>query len=107
MMRMGLMMGALLVVASARAEVVISEFMAANRTTLRDARGEASDWIELHNRGEAAVELTGWHLTDDPGEPMQWTFPAVTLPPDGFLLVFASGRAGTPGGELHTGFRLL
>jgi len=33
------------------ADVVISEFMAANDTTLFDEDGDDEDWIELHNTG--------------------------------------------------------
>src|SRR5215212_7514139 len=34
---------------SAGSAVVITEFMAANSTTLADEDGEFSDWIEIHN----------------------------------------------------------
>src|SRR6058998_4323566 len=89
---------ALLLVAwcgSAAENVVISEFMASNKDTLRDGNGNASDWIELYNAGGTAVDLAGWHLTEDPLRLAQWTFPSVTLGPGQFLLVFASG-SGVP-----------
>ena len=41
---------------------------------------------------------------------MTWTFPAVTLPAGGYLVVFASGKAQQPytdpEGYLHTNFKL-
>ncbi len=46
--------------------VVISEFLADNDNGLLDADGDSSDWIELHNASDAAVNLDGWYLTDDP-----------------------------------------
>src|SRR5262245_29578874 len=63
-----LVLGALVVVwANLRAsDVVISEFMALNGGSLRDADGDASDWIEIHNGGATLVSLDGWFLTDDP-----------------------------------------
>ena len=85
----------------------ISEFMAANMTVLEDEDGDASDWIEIHNPGAELLSLDGWHLTDDPEELDKWSFPAVTLPAGGYLVVFASGKnRRDPAGELHASFRL-
>jgi signal transduction histidine kinase len=88
------------------AELVISEFLAANNSVLADEDGESSDWIEIHNRGHSAVDLEGWYLTNLAGT-LKWRFPKVTIQPGGFLLVFASGKdRRKPSGELHTNFRL-
>ena len=92
---------------------VISEFMAANGSRaplaagdLLDADGDSSDWIELHNPTAGPFDLGGWYLTDDANEPAKWRFPSPTvLAPDGYLLVFASGKNRTTG-ELHTNFKL-
>jgi hypothetical protein len=90
--------------------VVINEFLAANVSTngLRDEDGDLSDWIELYNRGVTPVNLGGWSLTDDPSQPGLWLFPTVSLGPEQYLLVFASGkdRSPTNGGNLHTSFKL-
>ena len=78
-----------------------------NATTLVDADGDTSDWLELYNSGPNSVDLGGYHLTDDPADLTQWTFPAVTVEPGGFVVVFASGKDRDPvDGELHTNFRL-
>lgn len=65
--------------------------MASNADTLLDAFGASSDWIEIDNRGDASVDLGGWHLTDDPRQLDKWTFPAYHLGGGGRMLVFASG----------------
>lgn len=57
-----------------------------------DEDGAPSDWVEIHNAGAAAVGLGGYALSDDPGRPERWRLPAVTLPPDERLVVFASGK---------------
>src|SRR5262249_12120471 len=55
----------------------------------------------------SSVNLAGWHLTDDPLDLSKWTFPAVSLAPRGFLVVFASGKNRTRAdSELHTNFQL-
>ncbi len=87
--------------------VLIREFMASNTVTLYDEDGDASDWIELHNRQQSIVRLEGWYLTDDPADLTKWRLPYSELPPDGRLLVFASGKGRTDAKKpLHTNFRL-
>lgn len=87
--------------------VNISEFMADNDDTINDEDGDASDWIEIHNAGTTTVNLAGWFLTDQPGNLGKWRFPNVSLPPDGYFLLFASGKNRTnPPARLHTNFQL-
>ncbi len=86
---------------------IISEFMAANKSTLVDEDGAYSDWIEIHNPDATAVDLTGWRLTDNAGSLSKWTFPAVTLEPGEFRIVFASLKNRiNPAANLHTNFAL-
>ena len=86
---------------------VISEFLASNDSGEQDEDGDHSDWIEIHNPELAPIELDGWALTDDATDPGKWTFPAVTLQPGDYLLVFASGKnRSIAGSELHTDFQL-
>lgn len=92
------------------AEVIISEFMASNSgnqtNSLHDELGNSPDWIELHNRSNDPVSLTGWALTDNPARPGKWRFPPVMLAGKGYLVVFASGRDTNVAGQLHTSFSL-
>ena len=85
----------------------ITEFMAANDSGLADEDGEFSDWIEIYNPDSAPISLAGYHLTDNATNLNKWTFPAVTLDPGAFLVVFASGKNRVdPAGRLHTDFQL-
>jgi hypothetical protein len=88
------------------ASPVISEFLASNQTGLEDADGDHPDWIELHNPGPQAVNLEGYHLTDNPGHLDKWRLPAVTLAPGGYLVVFATGKDRASTGEPHANFSL-
>lgn len=73
--------------------VRINEFMASNGSTIQDEDGDFEDWIELYNYGNEAVDLSGWGLSDDTAEPMQWTFAAGTEIGAGqHLIVWASGK---------------
>ena len=110
--RIGLV--SLLFTAAASADPVISEFMAANATTLKDGYGNCEDWIEIWNPDAAAVDLAGWRLTDNPSKPDKFVFPSRVVPANGRLVVFADGRAGSTGdatvvdplGYLHLPFSL-
>jgi hypothetical protein len=93
--------------------VVISEFMAEPfgtqaASSLRDDDGAIVDWIELHNRAADGVDLSGWSLTDKADNLRRWQFPpGVIIPPNGYLVVFASGKdRAVAGKELHTNFAL-
>ncbi|HAB19596.1 MAG TPA: hypothetical protein DCE44_24585, partial [Verrucomicrobiales bacterium] len=88
-------------------DLLISEVMAVNRSTLVDSDGDFSDWIEIYNPHFQARNLGGWFLTDNFREPRQWEFPPVELGPGGFLIVYASGKNRTNRlDDLHTNFRL-
>lgn len=87
--------------------VIINEFMTSDDKTLRDDEGDKSDWIELFNAGAAPASLAGWRLTDTPSKPAKWVFPAITLQPNSYLLIFASGKNRTNStSPLHTNFKL-
>lgn len=89
------------------ADVVISEFMARNTKTIADEDGNYPDWIELHNVSGTNINLEGWYLTDNTNQLTKWRFPATNLPPNGYLIVFASGKnRAVPGLPLHTSFQL-
>ncbi len=75
-----------------------------------DTPDSESDWVELYNAGGAAVNLTGWSLTDDEGKPRKWYFPAgSSIAAGGYLIVMATGfDVGPINGAtyLHTNFKL-
>lgn len=91
----------------ARAEPVISEFMASNGSTLADEDGAYSDWIEIYNPDSIPANLNGWFLTDTAKNKAKWSFPAVTIPAQGYIIVYASGKdRAVVGRPLHTNFSL-
>ncbi len=77
--------------------VRINEVVAANvGGGLTDQDGDLEDWVELLNTGTTAVNLAGWALTDDAAVPGKWIFPARTLAPGEFLIVFLSEKIARP-----------
>jgi len=107
--------------------IMISEFMADNESKsplefgeILDGHGDSSDWIEIHNRSDRIIDISGWYLTDDADQKTKWQFPygmsELVLQPGDFLLVFASGKTSAehpgnypyvdPDGYFHTNFKL-
>jgi len=86
--------------------IIINEVMPGNTSTLVDYEGDSPDWIELENLGDAAVDLEGYALSDDPSDPGKWIFPSVKIPPKGFLVVFASGKNTVNQNQVHTNFKI-
>ncbi|MBN9689752.1 MAG: lamin tail domain-containing protein [Verrucomicrobia bacterium] len=67
--------------------------------------GAFPDYLELVNRSEAAVNVGGWAVSDDPGRPGRYVIPSGTvIPAGGFLVLWCDDRTAAPG--LHTGFGL-
>ena len=100
-------------------ELLINEFMAANDggntnnpnswyPIANQIPGTSDDWIEILNTGAGTLNLGGWHLTDNAGNPNKWTFPPDTnLGSGGYLIVYASGdNELDANGNLHTNFSL-
>lgn len=92
---------------SSTAQVVINEFSAANWNDIADNYGEYEDWIELYNAGAAAVDLSGYHLSDRDDEPTKYTIPAgVSISAGGYLRFWCSSRNTAVGTNYHTSFKL-
>jgi len=89
------------------AQIVISEILASNKYSLKDQFGQNSDWIELYNNSSSTINLLNWSLSDDSTLPQKWKFPAVSLAPGQYMIVFASEKnIRETGSYLHTNFKL-
>ncbi len=85
---------------------VINEIVAANDDGIEDEDTNRPDWIEIYNGSAAAVNLSGWTLTDDPLTPAKWPFPSINVPAWGHIFVFASGKNRFTNLHAHTNFTL-
>ncbi len=88
-------------------QVVINEYSCSNISTVTDNNGLYEDWIELYNKGGSAVNLTGYYLSDDKTKVQKWTVPSgITIPANGKVMFWASGRNMVVGTNYHTSFKL-
>ncbi|MBS4000967.1 MAG: CotH kinase family protein [Desulfobulbaceae bacterium] len=86
--------------------IVINEFMASNNTIIADPQGDFDDWIEIYNKSDFDVNLSGMYLSDKLDNLKKWQFPEnIVLKTGEYLIVWAdeNGKA-TPG--LHANFKL-
>ncbi len=85
--------------------VVINELMASNQATIADATGDYADWVELYNPTGTTVDLSGYYVTDKPGNPTKYQLPSgVSIGPDSYLILWASDEP--PRGPTHLSFKL-
>lgn len=84
-------------------ELFISEIMSSNSTYL-PVGGECYDLVEIKNNSNEAIDLSKYTLTDKHSEPQRFAFPAVTLQPGEYYIVYCSGN--TKLGQNHTSFKL-
>ncbi len=79
-----------------------------NNTLLEDNTGNKEDWIEIYNPTTTTINLAGYYISDDKTNPARYQLPsnstAFTIPPAGFLLLWASGYPNR--GTEHLGFQL-
>jgi len=86
-------------------DIVINEFVASNNSGLQDEAGQFEDWIELFNRGAAAVDLSGMLLSDDLGSATPWAIPAGTMLNSGETLLIWADK-DLLDGPMHADFKL-
>ena len=87
--------------------VVINELMADNDNIIADPQGDYDDWLELFNRTDSTVMLTGMYLSDTEDEPTKWAFPENTeIPANGYLIVWLDDDGEDVPDGLHANFKL-
>lgn len=88
-------------------QVVINEYSVSNLSQFVDNYQKYEDWFELYNTGNTSVNIGGYFLSDRPGNPQKWQIPTnTTIPANGFLRFWATGRDEVSGSHYHTNFKL-
>lgn len=79
----------------ALAQVRFSEYSASDTGYLAEHR-MFCDWVELHNLSSERVDLSGYILSDNPGND-KYVFPENTvIAPDGYLIIFCTEQIQDP-----------
>lgn len=86
--------------------LVISEVMASNQTAMPDESGKFSDWVEIWNSSDHAIDLHNVGLSDDELS-ISFLFPKMTIQPDERIIVICDKtNQAVTGKPLHAKFGL-
>ena len=78
-------------------DITFSEILSDGYRYHLDAKGVPDDddqgkWVELYNRSDQTVSLTGYSLSDNEKKPTKWVFPEGTsIAGKGYLILYMSG----------------
>jgi hypothetical protein len=90
---------------SSQKDIVINELMADNTSTVKDQNGEYDDWIELYNKSNTEVDVSGMFISDDSGNKDKYKIPDSTfIPANGYLIIWADEDGKQEG--LYANFKL-
>ena len=88
-------------------DIAINEIMSSNDVTIADEDGDFEDWVEIYNYGNTTINLLGYGLSDQTDNPFKWVFPAVSLGPNQYLIVWASDKNRVNAtSQLHSNFKI-
>src|SRR5574344_570574 len=73
-------------------QIKINEILSSNTHGITDEDSDYSDWIELYNPTDSAINIGGYVLADKFSVAGGWVFPSVEIGSNSFLKVFASGK---------------
>ncbi|MBP5726721.1 MAG: lamin tail domain-containing protein, partial [Clostridia bacterium] len=88
--------------------VVISEVLASNDSVATYPKAGYTDWVEIFNSGDTAVDLSGWGLSDNPEQLRKWQCPdGTTIRPGEYRVILCDkDTEKNSGAELHASFTI-
>jgi len=84
--------------------LMITEVMAANKSTIADEYSEYDDWFEIYNNDSQTISLDGMYVSSSLKNSMAFELPDVDLGAGEYLVIWADND--TEQGSLHTDFKL-
>lgn len=89
--------------------LMVNEFLASNNGAGQDEFGENDDWVELYNPTDSPIDIAGYSITDNLGDPVKFVIPGgaptvTTVPAHGYLLIWFDSQPDQ--GPLHVGSNL-
>ena len=95
---------AIITCSSTYSQVIINEYSCSNMGHYMDNYVEYEDWVELHNMGASAVDLTGYYFSDKASNLTKWQIPSGSIPANGYKMIIGSKRGTVNGNEIHVSF---
>jgi hypothetical protein len=85
-------------------KVVINELCPFNSSIAQNSLGMYEDYVELFNNTPQAINLNGYFLSDRRGNRTKFEFPNVSIPANGFLIIWCDGIGDPNQSGLNAGF---
>ena len=86
-------------------EITINEFLADNKSDVKNEYHLSEDWIELYNNSKNRLSLEGLFLSDDQSNRPLYAFPkGSSIAPEGFVTIWADNLQSNT--QLHCNFKL-
>lgn len=76
-------------------ELVISEVCPHNSNVINDYYGEKTDYIEIYNRSNRAIDLSHYYLSDESNDLHKMSLPNYKIAPKEYYLVFLDSHTAT------------
>lgn len=78
-------------------QVIISEVMTGNYSTITGSAGSLCDWVELYNPGTTTAVLTGGYLSNDGADRGKWQIPELEIRPGQRVVIRCAGIQAADG----------
>ena len=89
-----------------KTSLVINELMASNESAIQDPQQEYEDYVEIYNKGNKMIDLSGVYLSDNKTNPLKWRFPnGSRITANGYLVIWLDDDMQDQPG-LHANFKL-
>ena len=98
----------LLISGLSKAQIVLNEYSFLKGA--EDIIGFESDWVEVFNSSNNAVNLSEFYLSDNQNNPTKWNLPAINLAANSRIIFYCSGKdtihTENNTSSYHTNFKL-
>ena len=87
--------------------LTLNEFVASGSLQLNEF-GTGEDWVEVYNKNAQPYVIAAdtWYMTDDSTVIDKYKLPAMTIPGQGYLVVWCDLLNTINGSNIHTNFKL-
>lgn len=86
--------------------ITINEYMTKNKRSHYDNHGNYYDWVELYNSSKEDVTLKNIFISDDASNLNKYKIKEITIPKEGYLLIYMPGEKVNYTDAIYTNFAL-
>jgi len=81
-----------LIIGKSNSQVCINEYLTSNINGIVDEDNSYSSWMEIYNKSDSVIDLSGYSLTDNNQIKDKWIFPQALIQPHSAFMLFTDGK---------------